>query len=104
MSEKEVDMEQRLSSLTEQLMAEKSISQQLRSEIDSAYMREKAALHKLKEFKEKLHNALVEKENLKAENDVFRSHLTENRKKMQRNRTTEEKEVGNECFILYPCL
>ena len=93
MSEREAELEARLSYLTDQLLAEQRYNQQLRSEINLAYSREKASIEALKESEEQLAKALAEKDSLRAENDKLRFQLSESRNRMQQNRIIEEGEV-----------
>lgn len=93
MNETEAILEGRLSSLTEQLLAEQEKCKQLLFDIDLACTREKVAIEALSELKEKFENVLAERDQLKAENEVLKFHLSNGRNKMHRYRTAEDEEV-----------
>ena len=94
MEERESELEARLSSLTVQLLSEQRSNNILRSEVDLLHAREKANLEVLRDLKEQLGNALVERDNLRDENNWLRFKLSDNR-----NIVEEEHTVTDEVFV-----
>jgi len=102
MEERESELEARLSSLTVQLLSEQRSNNILRSEVDLLHAREKANLEMLRELKEQLGNALVERDNLRDENNWLRFKLSDNRNIVEEEHTvtdevTEPRQLRSEC-------
>ena len=101
MEEHESELEARLSSLTVQLLSEQRSNNILRTEVDLLHAREKANLEALKELKDQLGNALVERDNLKAVNDWLRFNVSDDRKIVQPEQTITEEVFAFDCICTY---
>ena len=100
MEQYDVDaLHSQLKSFSEQLLAEKRVNDRLRSELDVYVSKERLASANLEKLKTTMQLDMIEKEQLKAQNELLSLELAECRKIINaKQEKTDEKEVSFTVF------